>query len=369
MSQRLPLPLPNLNALRRLWTTEIAARRLFLPNVPALPMRAPVVVVVEIPEAPATLELPGEVVFVMGETRVVPGQQTGLGVQLNLSARVLELARLFMCEDWVAFATLLMTGAENQNPQKTEGAPSSRPSRSQVRAPQSPRSRSQNIRPARSRQIRRTRSNPTVSRPAAEKPPPSRPSSRAPRSAPEPPPSKPDPESKKKALSTRLLVEARRFLKQSENWTHYDTLRAPRDAEGRKIRKAYSALMMRYHPDNFYKRVSEETLFALEEVYQKITTAYEVLIVPEKRAKYDMEIGNFQASDDEERNHKMALWRQDAYQNSHPREALMGEQLWGEAQSAFHKGSRELAISKLKLALRFHPHLFEARKMLAELEG
>lgn len=61
---------------------------------------------------------------------------------------------------------------------------------------------------------------------------------------------------------------------------HYETLQISANAEPETIHRVYRMLAQRFHPDN--KETGSATRFRL------VSDAYEVLSVPEKRARYDV---------------------------------------------------------------------------------
>lgn len=90
------------------------------------------------------------------------------------------------------------------------------------------------------------------------------------------------PESQKVQQS---LQEAQVLLKRSKQKDYYKILGVDRDAEDRAIKRAYRSLVKQYHPDKagtqgMTKEQAEKKMAAINE-------AYEVLIDPELRAKFD----------------------------------------------------------------------------------
>lgn len=67
--------------------------------------------------------------------------------------------------------------------------------------------------------------------------------------------------------------------------THYDNLKVARNAPPEVIRAAYKSLAQKYHPDKYHDPVEAERIIKI------INGAYEVLMDPEARAKYDIELG------------------------------------------------------------------------------
>lgn len=82
------------------------------------------------------------------------------------------------------------------------------------------------------------------------------------------------------------LQKAEIALKQSKEKNYYKTLGVPRNANTRKIKKAYRMLAMKLHPDK-HSGASEQKRKEVESEFQEVAEAYEVLSDDEKRAKYD----------------------------------------------------------------------------------
>src|ERR1044072_6093262 len=72
---------------------------------------------------------------------------------------------------------------------------------------------------------------------------------------------------------------------------HYRVLGVPRDASMREIRRAYRRLARQHHPDS-------RPHPGASAYYAELTTAYEVLHDPGKRARYDRSSHSLEASGD-----------------------------------------------------------------------
>ena len=60
-------------------------------------------------------------------------------------------------------------------------------------------------------------------------------------------------------------------------WTHYDNLRVPRDATPEEIKRAYSRLVFRHHPD----RAKESDKAKKTKIMQIINASYRILSNPQ----------------------------------------------------------------------------------------
>ena len=87
----------------------------------------------------------------------------------------------------------------------------------------------------------------------------------------------------------RLEHEARRQLARFEGKDHYQVMGLRPDASRQHIRKRYLQWMKVFHPDRYFRRLDREIQQSLEQVYQRVTEAYETLIDDLARADYDRE--------------------------------------------------------------------------------
>jgi DnaJ-class molecular chaperone len=88
-----------------------------------------------------------------------------------------------------------------------------------------------------------------------------------------------------------------------ESKNHYELLGVAREASADEIKTAYREIARVYHPDsNFYDEiVADDVNTQAIDAFKQITAAYNVLIDPEKRAKYDALLPRgLKAWDDEE---------------------------------------------------------------------
>lgn len=350
MTYRLAYQVTDLAQLRQLWEGQVAAGRLFVPATgQAVPLRAAVVVAVTVEGADMPLELPGEVVLC---------DARGVGLVLQVPDYVHEAAEHMMHQRWGDAAALLLLGSA----QMSAAPRARRPDASQE---------TQTLDPSRFRK-RRPVPRAVASAPRQPPEPPQRPKTPPPRkktpvvaAITTPPVARPSQQGEGKKLSPQEAQrQAREFLARHQGADHYRVMGVARDASKKEIRRAYSALMIKFHPDNYFRRADKEVLEVLEKAYQHITQAYEVLMVPEQRTSYDMKIGNYRGDAGQD----LGQWRRASFERANPQKARMGAGLFQEARSAYEKGQLQSALSKLKLALQFHPHLDEARALKEELE-
>ena len=62
----------------------------------------------------------------------------------------------------------------------------------------------------------------------------------------------------------------------------YEVLGVPRNADDKNIKKSYRKLSLKYHPDK-----NPDNKEIAEEIFKKISYAYQILSDPQKRQDYD----------------------------------------------------------------------------------
>lgn len=89
----------------------------------------------------------------------------------------------------------------------------------------------------------------------------------------------------KRVIVNQLMQKAQIELKRSKTKDYYKVLGVARDADERQIKSAYRKLSKVHHPDKASKQgISKEEA---EKKMASINEAYEVLIDPELRARFD----------------------------------------------------------------------------------
>lgn len=73
----------------------------------------------------------------------------------------------------------------------------------------------------------------------------------------------------------------------ADKLNHYELLGVSVDADRAEIRKAYFALSKTFHPDAYYGKYLGSFQSKMEQIFQKITDAYEAVGRPKKREAYD----------------------------------------------------------------------------------
>lgn len=86
------------------------------------------------------------------------------------------------------------------------------------------------------------------------------------------------------SLQERVL----RMLEEQQNASHYQVLGVDENASAEQIRSAYHQLARQFHPDRFFgDAVSAELRRAVDDLFEKIRTAYETLRDDKSRSDYD----------------------------------------------------------------------------------
>lgn len=85
--------------------------------------------------------------------------------------------------------------------------------------------------------------------------------------------------------TANMIQEAQMLLKRSKNKDYYKVLNVDRDADPRTIKRNYRSLTKKFHPDKTAAQgVPKEQA---EKKMAEINEAYEILIDPELRARFD----------------------------------------------------------------------------------
>jgi len=78
-----------------------------------------------------------------------------------------------------------------------------------------------------------------------------------------------------------------RYFQALGRWNFYEVLGIAPDADRKQARAAYFALSKQFHPDRAFGAGAAEVRKKMEVVFRRLTQAYEVLSIAEKRAEYD----------------------------------------------------------------------------------
>ena len=93
------------------------------------------------------------------------------------------------------------------------------------------------------------------------------------------------------AQSVELEEDFKRELyfvyEQLDEVNYYELLGAGPDAGRRDFRSNYFRMSKRYHPDRFYQKILGDYATMIEQIFQRVTKAYQTLSNRNKRKKYD----------------------------------------------------------------------------------
>ena len=165
-------------------------------------------------------------------------------------------------------------------------------------------------------------------------------------------------------------AEVAEFVAGIAERSHYAVLGVPVDVASSDLRAAYLRLIRKYHPDSYYKRVSETVLGDLEIAYQAITTAFETLADGRRRDKYDIEIGNYaDTADGSTADAKRKIAELDAYKSQNAANIKRARDLFEAACEDEARGDLKSARDKLRLASTFDPRNPAFRRKLNDLQA
>ncbi len=72
-----------------------------------------------------------------------------------------------------------------------------------------------------------------------------------------------------------------------DGMNHYQLLGVPRNADSKQIKQAYFQLSKLYHPDSYFRKRLGSYKQRIEEIFKRLTKAYETLSNQQKRQAYD----------------------------------------------------------------------------------
>jgi uncharacterized protein (TIGR02266 family) len=199
---------------------------------------------------------------------------------------------------------------------------------------------------------------PSAASPAAAAPAPAAPP--APRNTAKRPVAEPD--------IAQLQREARTLIATLEAQDLYQVLGLGRDATTGEVRRAYLKLTRKYHPDNYFRRIPRELADLLDDIYDRLTQAYETLADRDTRIAYDLSIGHLGGNRDGVGAADMERFAaEEKRRKESPGRVSRGEQLCAQAMQDLAAGQQAKAVANLKLALAFDPENAQIKGKLQEL--
>jgi curved DNA-binding protein CbpA len=86
------------------------------------------------------------------------------------------------------------------------------------------------------------------------------------------------------------VVEVTAFHENLENLNYYQILEVIDGASQEDIKKSYFQLARKFHPDLFSRQLPAETVQKIDEVFDRITKAYQTLSDEKKKGEYDQQL-------------------------------------------------------------------------------
>jgi len=95
--------------------------------------------------------------------------------------------------------------------------------------------------------------------------------------------------SEKAEEQEKAVKDVLKLYAEIESMDYYQVLKVSKKASANEIKKAYFSAARRYHPDFFSRDLPREIREKIDDVFDKVTKCYQILIDPDKRRKYDEE--------------------------------------------------------------------------------
>ncbi|MFW6124116.1 MAG: J domain-containing protein [Acidobacteriota bacterium] len=95
-----------------------------------------------------------------------------------------------------------------------------------------------------------------------------------------------------------------------ESMDYYHVLGVSEDSSAIEIKRAYFNAARRYHPDLFSRDLPREIREKIDDVFDKVTKCYHILIDPEKRKKYDEQGAETEEEEEKPAEKAMVRFRQ-----------------------------------------------------------
>jgi curved DNA-binding protein CbpA len=169
--------------------------------------------------------------------------------------------------------------------------------------------------------------------------------------------------------------------KNMESMSHYDVLEVGRRVEAREIKRAYFNVSRQYHPDSYFRKNLGSYKPKVEDLFKRITRAYEFLSDPERRKAYDATLP-YEPTPEERAAAKTAeqVAHREEDLKKERRERLMRRGPWGQRKAKAHEHYLEAkefwgkknplrAANCIRMALALDPDSGEYQALLEEVES
>jgi len=175
---------------------------------------------------------------------------------------------------------------------------------------------------------------------------------------------KPPSTEKPTKVPPEILAEIEDYEIIAEKGDYYQLLDLMPRTEASEIKEQFSALVKKFHPDKFHQFYDQDLQNRVNKLFEKITEAYEILKDPERRKKYDSQIGLSGPYEDESKRNKPEKQGSGkyAYEDTEHR----AKQHFLHGKEAFKRKQFHDAVEHFREAVRLHPEVAEYQFMLGK---
>jgi curved DNA-binding protein CbpA len=165
-----------------------------------------------------------------------------------------------------------------------------------------------------------------------------------------------------------------------DEMTHYEVLEVGRRADAHEIKKAYFSVSRNFHPDTFFRKTLGSYQALIEQIFKRVTRAFETLSNEEKRKAYDSTLPyeptpeeieeQRKAAEQAEADRRLKEERRQRWLKRSPK-AVRSVQAGAHHQEAMEfkkKGDQVHAANAIRLALALDPENADYKKLLEEVE-
>jgi len=148
----------------------------------------------------------------------------------------------------------------------------------------------------------------------------------------------------------KRVEDVEEFSQRIHGMNFYQILDVSKSASLNDIKKSYFGLARKYHPDLFDRKTLAAKKELIDDVFDKITKAYQTLSDEAARAAYDKQLAEEDVGD------KRGVAKQ-------------AEKKFRQAKTLYNMGRNEEAIAYLEEAIRLDPHKSSYFLLMAMIEG
>ncbi len=171
------------------------------------------------------------------------------------------------------------------------------------------------------------------------------------------------------------------YLHQKMNeLTHYQLLEVERRADQRTIKRAYFEISRQYHPDTYFRKELGSYKTRVEDIFKRVTRAYEVLSDPEQRKAYDATLPYEPTPEELEAARKLkAIQERDERMREERRQRLLrrmplsqrkaqAREHFALAQDYLKRNDPVRAMNEIQITLSLDPGQAEYEKLAEEIK-